>query len=205
MDKLPDTFQNYFTTPSNVHYYSTRSKLQLRFYVPKFRLVRFQKSFKYRGVKIWNSIEQDIKTLPLKKFCKSTKIYCFKGTVFSLKAQLVILLEFKMFFNFSITSKILINFVELFDSKTPQRGLHRSFVDFILFINYFHLSFFERVLLLLAIKSVCLSVLIYSHAQYCISEWGVASTAALEPLEKMHKRVITIVPNHHHHIYLFTK
>ena len=32
-DKLPDTFQNYFTLPSNVHYYSTRSKLELTFYV----------------------------------------------------------------------------------------------------------------------------------------------------------------------------
>ena len=56
-DKLSNTFQNYFTLPSNVHHYSSRSKLQLTFYVPKFRLVRFQKSFKYRGVKIWNSIE----------------------------------------------------------------------------------------------------------------------------------------------------
>ena len=63
-----------------------------------------------------------------------------------------------MLFNFSIKSKILINFVELFDSKTPQRSLHSSFADFILFINYFHLSFFVCVLLLLAIKSVCLSV-----------------------------------------------
>ena len=34
-DKLPDTFQNYFTLPSNVHHYSTRSKLQLTFYVLK--------------------------------------------------------------------------------------------------------------------------------------------------------------------------
>ena len=57
-NKLPDTFQNYFTLPSNVHHYSTRSKFQLTFYVPKFCLVRFQKSFKYRGVKIWNSIDQ---------------------------------------------------------------------------------------------------------------------------------------------------
>ena len=78
-DKLTDTFQNYFTLPSNVHHYSTRSKLQLTFYVPKFRLVRFQKSFKYRGVKIWNSIEQALKKLSLKNSAKSTKIYCFKA------------------------------------------------------------------------------------------------------------------------------
>ena len=72
-DKLPDTFQNYFTLPSNVHQNSTRSKLQQTFYVLKFRLVRFQKSFRRRGVKIWNSIEQDLKTLSLKKFCKKYK------------------------------------------------------------------------------------------------------------------------------------
>ena len=72
-DKLSDTFQNYVTLPSNVHHYSTRTKLQLTFYVPKFRLVRFQKSFKYRGVKIWISIEQDLKMLSLKNFSKKYK------------------------------------------------------------------------------------------------------------------------------------
>ena len=71
--KLPDTFNNYFTTPSSVHHYSTRSKLQPTFYVPKFRLVRLQKSFKYRDVKIRNSIEQDLKTVSLKNSAKSTK------------------------------------------------------------------------------------------------------------------------------------
>ena len=76
-----------------------------------------------------------------------------------------------MVFNFSIKSKILINFVELFDSKTPQRSLHSSFADFILFIKYFHLSFFVCVLLLLAIKSVCLSVCVFDEIknQYQIS------------------------------------
>ena len=37
-DKLPDTFQNYFTLPSNVHHYSTRSKFQLTFLCPKIPL-----------------------------------------------------------------------------------------------------------------------------------------------------------------------
>ena len=129
-DKLPDTFQNYFTLPSNVHHYSTRSKLQLTFYVPKFRLVRFQKSFKYRGVKIWNTIEQDLKTLSLKKILQKVQKY-IASKLFSSNAQLTILLDFKMLFNFSIKSKILINFMELFDSKTPQRSLHSSFADFI--------------------------------------------------------------------------
>ena len=37
--------------------------------------------------------------------------------------------------------------------------------------------------------------LIYSHVQYCITTWGVASATALESLEKMHKRVIRIITN----------
>ena len=62
-----------------------------------------------------------------------------------------------MLFNISIKSKILINFVELFDSKTPQRSLHSSFADFISFINYFHLSFFFVCIVTVSNKK-CLSV-----------------------------------------------
>ena len=45
-----------------------------------------------------------------------------------------------------------------------------------------------------SLKTVYYS-LIYSHIQYCITTWGVASATALEPLEKMHKRVIRIITN----------
>ena len=37
--------------------------------------------------------------------------------------------------------------------------------------------------------------LIYSHVQYCITTWGVASATALERLEKMHNCVIRIITN----------
>ena len=37
--------------------------------------------------------------------------------------------------------------------------------------------------------------LIYSHIQYCITTWRVASATTLESLEKMHKRVIRIIPS----------
>ena len=57
-------------------------------------------------------------------------MYYFKANI-SLKAELVIVFEFHIEFNFSIKSKILINFVELFDSKTAERSLRSSFVDFI--------------------------------------------------------------------------
>ena len=46
--------------------------------------------------------------------------------------------------------------------------------------NYVHLS---------ALKAVYYSF-VYSHLQYCISTWGPASKTALDPLEKLHKRII---------------
>ena len=42
---------------------------------------------------------------------------------------------------------------------------------------------------LLTLKTVYFS-LIYSHLQYCISSWGLAHANALNPLEKLHKRII---------------
>ena len=42
---------------------------------------------------------------------------------------------------------------------------------------------------LLTLKTVYF-FLIYLHLQYCISSWGLAHANALNPLEKLHKRVI---------------
>ena len=43
-------------------------------------------------------------------------------------------------------------------------------------------------------KSIYFS-LIYSHFQYCISSWGLAHANTLNPLEKMHKRIIRNMTN----------
>ena len=37
--------------------------------------------------------------------------------------------------------------------------------------------------------------LIYSYVQYCVSTWGLASTTALDPLVRIHKRIIRIITN----------
>ena len=37
--------------------------------------------------------------------------------------------------------------------------------------------------------------LIYSYLQYCVSKWGLASTTALDPLVRIHKRIIRIITN----------
>ena len=46
--------------------------------------------------------------------------------------------------------------------------------------NYVYLS---------ALKAVYYSF-VYSHLQYCMSTWGLASKAALDPLEKLHKSIV---------------
>ena len=50
--RLPITLDKYFVTSAAVYNYSTRSYHSLKYYIPKYRLVRLQKSFKYTGVKI---------------------------------------------------------------------------------------------------------------------------------------------------------
>ena len=37
--------------------------------------------------------------------------------------------------------------------------------------------------------------LIYSYLQYCVPTWGLASTAALDPLVRINKRIIRIITN----------
>ena len=46
--------------------------------------------------------------------------------------------------------------------------------------------------------------LIYSHLQYCITTWGLASCNALGRLEKLHKRIIRIINNSSYKISFFT-
>ena len=76
--KLPLAFDGHFVKSSNIHRYSTRSSQNHTYYIPKFRLVRLQKSFRYTGVKIWNNIEKEIKLQTISKFCKNYKNFLFQ-------------------------------------------------------------------------------------------------------------------------------
>ena len=58
---------------SEVHQYTTRSNQELKYYIPRFRLVRFQKSFTYTGIKIWNNTEKKLKQLFYSKFRNTYK------------------------------------------------------------------------------------------------------------------------------------
>jgi len=50
--QLPKTYNNFIIKASDVHYYVTRSNYKQTYYVPKLRLVKFQKSLKYSGGKV---------------------------------------------------------------------------------------------------------------------------------------------------------
>ena len=60
---------------------------------------------------------------------------------------------------FAVMTRIEANNQELFDSKIPQRSLHRSFVDFILFVLFDLQKNSFLCIGIVAIKSVCLSVI----------------------------------------------
>ena len=72
--RLPTTLNNKFIKLSEVHQYTIRSNQELKYYIPRFRLVRFKRSFTYTGVKIWNNIEKKLKQLSYSKFRNTVSI-----------------------------------------------------------------------------------------------------------------------------------
>ena len=71
--RLPSTFNHFFVKSSTVHNYYTRSNSLLKFYVPKYRLARLQRSFKHFGVQIWNNIDLKTKLLSFNSFKRKIK------------------------------------------------------------------------------------------------------------------------------------
>ena len=65
---LPQPFSTFFTPISPVHERFTRAKTENKVYFPKFPTACFQKSSKYEGAKIWNSIPIEIRKLTFHKF-----------------------------------------------------------------------------------------------------------------------------------------
>ena len=67
--KLPTSFSTFFAPVKAIHTRSTRlASSELNLYLPRYKSQKLQKSFKYQGVKIWNSIPQDLKQLPFNRF-----------------------------------------------------------------------------------------------------------------------------------------
>ena len=72
---LPTPTKSYFSRTNTVHNHYTRSSSNNSLVTPTFTSVRTQRSLKYVGLKIWNSIPQNIKTLSYARFQKELKIY----------------------------------------------------------------------------------------------------------------------------------
>ena len=62
---LPDYFHSFFSHVSKSHDHCTRSTKHNDLVIPYYRTKRAQKSVKYRGSKLWNSIPDKIKKLNL--------------------------------------------------------------------------------------------------------------------------------------------
>ena len=74
-NKLPDYFQNYFNKVSGNHGYSTRAATNDDLIIPFFRTNRCQKSFKYQGSKLWNSLPKNMTKLGYIKFIEQYKTF----------------------------------------------------------------------------------------------------------------------------------
>ena len=63
--KLPNRLNCHFTPVGTIHARTTRIALPgLNLYLPRYRTQKLQKSFKYQGAKIWNSVPYKLKKLP---------------------------------------------------------------------------------------------------------------------------------------------
>ena len=70
---LPLRISNFFKPLSTVYDRQTRSKTLNNLFVEKFSTSRCQKSIKFQGPKIWNSIASDLRAQPFRKFKISYK------------------------------------------------------------------------------------------------------------------------------------
>ena len=70
---LPPVFDTFFKPVNCVHEYSTRFSVNQTFFTPKVRTNYGIFNIRFQGTKIWNSIAESTKSLPLSKFKKKNK------------------------------------------------------------------------------------------------------------------------------------
>ena len=72
-NKLPESFDSFFTEVRAVHNYNTRFASKTTFYISKARTNFGKFKIKYIGAKVWNSIDESIKKLNLRQFKKELR------------------------------------------------------------------------------------------------------------------------------------
>ena len=70
----PASLEKYFTRTTFVHRHSTRTSERNDYFLPHFSTTRLQRSIRFSGVKLWNSIPCKFKNLSLKKFILEIQI-----------------------------------------------------------------------------------------------------------------------------------
>ena len=73
----PGIFSSFFTKVSNIHSRITRSSLNNLLYLPNLRSNRLQRSIRYRGVKIWNDVPNDLTCCTLRGFVHQYRQHLF--------------------------------------------------------------------------------------------------------------------------------
>ena len=68
---LPKIFDNYFSYAKSCHSRTTRFSLKNNLTIPLFKSNRTQRSIKYIGPKIWNSVSHNLKIMTFNKFKKT--------------------------------------------------------------------------------------------------------------------------------------
>ena len=69
--KLPGNFHDMFTLVNRKHQYRTRLASKSSYYLPKSRTNYDKFSIRFQGPKIWNSIDESVKTLNKHSFVNS--------------------------------------------------------------------------------------------------------------------------------------
>ena len=75
----PGIFSSFFTKVSNIHSRITRSSLNNSLYLPNLRSNRLQRSIRYRGVKIWNDVPNDLTCCTLRGFVHKYRQHLFQS------------------------------------------------------------------------------------------------------------------------------
>jgi hypothetical protein len=67
---LPLTFDDFFVRVNEIHHYNTRLSAKTSYSLPKVKTNYGQFNIRYNGPKIWNSLDESIKSLSISNFKK---------------------------------------------------------------------------------------------------------------------------------------
>ena len=72
---LPTTFETFFVCVNEVHDYNTRLSSKISYSIPRIRTNYEKFNIRFQGVRVWNSIDENLKSRSPLGFKKKLKIY----------------------------------------------------------------------------------------------------------------------------------